>query len=444
MIDYVIKIIMLQVLFLLLYDLFLSKETFFQKNRIYLLVTFLLTFLLPVIKLSWFQKVFSDETSILLSEIVLSPKEVLEQTFILTPQENILPYGIILFWAGVLVFLILFLIKVVRIHALITKNHVEQKEQYSLVTIPNTSNAFSFFRYIFLGDKINSDERRDIISHELIHMKQKHSLDLMLFEVFKIIMWFNPFIYLYQKRISLLHEYLSDSAMIKSLQRDTYINKLLSDLFDVEKFSFVNQFYKHSFIKKRIIMIKKMKSNPVRQLKYLLILPLFICALFYNATTVDRTNKDLEKENKVLISKNTLLKNADTIKELSNAVPFAIIEKVPVFPGCEEVETEGKRRQCFSKKTQQHFVSNFDSSLPNKLKLAPGKKRMVMNFKVDKKGNVTEVEVRGPHPELEKEALRILKLLPKMKPGKQRGKNVAVRYTLPMRIDVAGDKRKTR
>ncbi len=115
-------------------------------------------------------------------------------------------------------------------------------------------------------------------------------------------------------------------------------------------------------------------------------------------------------------------------------VPFAIIEEVPVFPGCTGNREELKI--CFNKKMQKHFSKKFDSDLPNQLGLSPGKKRLIMLFKIDKTGNIIDIRAKAPHPRLQKEALRIIKLLPKMTPGKQRGNPVGVKYTLPMRVEV--------
>lgn len=85
---------------------------------------------------------------------------------------------------------------------------------------------------------------------------------------------------------------------------------------------------------------------------------------------------------------------------------------------------------------QKHFIKKFDSDLPNELGLPPGKKRVIMLFKIGRTGTIIDIKVKAPHPKLEREATRIIKLLPVMTPGKQKGKPVGVKYTLPMRIDV--------
>lgn len=128
------------------------------------------------------------------------------------------------------------------------------------------------------------------------------------------------------------------------------------------------------------------------------------------------------------------IEEAEEVEEVIEDVPFTIIEDVPVFPGCKG--NKAALKKCFSKKVQKHFGRKFDSELPNELGLSPGRKRLIMLFKIDKNGVVTDIRAKAPHPRLQKEAIRILKMLPKMKPGRQRGKPVGVKYTLPMRIDV--------
>ena len=128
------------------------------------------------------------------------------------------------------------------------------------------------------------------------------------------------------------------------------------------------------------------------------------------------------------------IEEAEEAEEVIEDVPFTIIEDVPVFPGCKGNKAELKK--CFNKKMQKHFAKKFDSDLPNELGLSPGRKKIIMLFKIDRTGNIVGIRAKAPHPKLQKEAIRIIKLLPKMKPGRQRGKPVGVKYTLPMRIDV--------
>ncbi|MDT7832688.1 energy transducer TonB [Flavobacteriaceae bacterium S356] len=119
---------------------------------------------------------------------------------------------------------------------------------------------------------------------------------------------------------------------------------------------------------------------------------------------------------------------------LENDVTFLTMEKVPTFPGCKGDNDE--LRACFNKKMQRHFAKKFDAELPNELGLSAGKKNVIMLFVINKEGVITDIKVKAPHPRLRKEAIRIVKKLPKMKPGMQRGTPVGVKYTLPMKVIV--------
>jgi len=115
-------------------------------------------------------------------------------------------------------------------------------------------------------------------------------------------------------------------------------------------------------------------------------------------------------------------------------VPFAVIENVPIYPGCEKGNNDAKRK-CMSEKIRKFVVKKFNTDLAGDLGLT-GRQRINVIFKIDKNGNIVGVRARAPHPRLEKEAARVINLLPKMKPGRQRGKAVTVPYSLPIIFQV--------
>jgi protein TonB len=121
-------------------------------------------------------------------------------------------------------------------------------------------------------------------------------------------------------------------------------------------------------------------------------------------------------------------------EEIVENIPFAIVEEVPVYPGCKG--TKAQKRQCLQDKIKIHVNKKYNLDLPQELGLSPGKKKVFVLFKIDKNGNVTDARARGPHKRLEKEAIRVVNLLPKMTPGKQRGRAVSVSYTLPITLIV--------
>ena len=124
----------------------------------------------------------------------------------------------------------------------------------------------------------------------------------------------------------------------------------------------------------------------------------------------------------------------EEVEEVIEDVSFMIIEDVPVFPGCKGNKEELKK--CFSKKVQKHFSRKFDADLPNELGLSAGRKRVFIGFKIDKTGNIVNVNARAPHPKIKSEVIKVMKQLPRMKPGKQRGKPVGVKYSIPFTLIV--------
>jgi len=121
-------------------------------------------------------------------------------------------------------------------------------------------------------------------------------------------------------------------------------------------------------------------------------------------------------------------------EEIMKEIPFAIIEEAPVYPGCKGTKAELKK--CLQDKINKHVQKHFKTQIAQELGLTAGKKKVYVQFKIDKTGEIVDIRARGPHARLEKEAIRVVKLLPQMTPGKQRTKPVRVSYTLPVTLVV--------
>ena len=124
---------------------------------------------------------------------------------------------------------------------------------------------------------------------------------------------------------------------------------------------------------------------------------------------------------------------SSSIKERQMAegeeIPFALIEQVPLFPGCEQLSTNEEQKKCMSSKIQEHIMKNFNSEVGKGL---TGVNRVIVQFKIDKEGKIADVKARAASPELEKEGIRVVESLPQMTPGKQNGRDVNVMYSLPI------------
>jgi len=141
-------------------------------------------------------------------------------------------------------------------------------------------------------------------------------------------------------------------------------------------------------------------------------------------TIVEST--ETNEQQKVVINQ---VKEVVEEEEVVEDVPFNIIEDAPVYPGCKGDKDALKK--CFSDKVQKLVNDKFNLELANELGLT-GKQRINVMFKIDKSGNITDVQARAPHKRLEAEAIRVVGLLPQMAPGKQRGRPVPVKYSLPI------------
>ena len=285
MINIVIQVVLFQVLFLIAYELLFRKETFFNWNRAYLLITSLASIILPFIKLELFSKVMPTDFFVNLPAVIIGEEnktvpvatQSLPSSMVTTNSFNI-DYTTI--WGiGLLVFTIVLCNKLYRLWKYKHNNSIENREEYSLITITNSTEAFSFLRTIFLGDSIEQNHQESIINHEKVHVKQKHTLDLLWFEALRIVFWFNPLVYLYQKRITEVHEFIADKSASKHQQN--YYENLLAKTFNIAQFSVVNQFYSSSLIKKRIIMLTKEQSQKRKLVKYLTVVPIVLAMLVY-------------------------------------------------------------------------------------------------------------------------------------------------------------------
>lgn len=116
-------------------------------------------------------------------------------------------------------------------------------------------------------------------------------------------------------------------------------------------------------------------------------------------------------------------------------VPFHVIEESAIFPGCEKERSPQARKDCFSKKLDKVIQRKFNTDIAEELGLS-GVQRIYVTFKIDKTGNVTSIQAKAKHPRLQKEAIRVMNLLPKMTPGKQRKKPVAMTFTKPITFRV--------
>ncbi|AZQ59257.1 M56 family peptidase [Maribacter sp. MJ134] len=455
MIQYILECIAFQLVFLVIYDFFLKRETFFQWNRVYLIATYSLSLLLPWIKIDAFSsevpRTFQGYSEFLWNldqKPILLNAEV-SQGFSLAWQEWV-------FIIGALFSFLWFLSKLWRLHQLRSKGTIDYFKNFTQILVQDSHVAFSFFKSIFLGDQLPHKEYNAIISHELVHIKQRHSLDLLFFELMRIGGWFNPLVYVYQHRIAELHEFIADAHVPKE-ERKAHYELLLSQVFQTQHISFVNQFFKTSLIKKRIVMLQKSKSKKIWQLKYLTIVPVLLGMLLYTSCQTEISSEEKKKSplSKKIEALELEINNKDSLtqdekdqlakliyntfprdlKGLSgekgeitySGIPFAVVDEVPVFPGCENL---ADKRACFNERIQKHISKNFNYPQEAQDKGIQGRVNVV--FTIQKDGSIGNVKMRGPDRLLENEVARIIKRLPKMTAGQHKGESVDVPFSIPV------------
>tara|TARA_R110002033_G_scaffold79931_2_gene130960 strand:+ start:28262 stop:31006 length:2745 start_codon:yes stop_codon:yes gene_type:complete len=308
MIQYILESIAFQLLFLIIYDVYLKQETFFQWNRVYLIGTYLLSLIVPLIKLEVLKttvpKTFAVYPEYLWNSNTTTDIEMVVTTTV--EQSFLMPWKSLILFGGMLVALLIFGFKLYQINRLRQKGEIRYLTNFTRVIIENSEVAFSFFKSIFLGDKVVAQEHESIIQHELVHIRQGHSYDLVFFEILRIVNWFNPLVYIYQSRISELHEFIADAQVAKTHKKEQY-QLLLSQVFQTQHISFINPFFKTSLIKKRIVMLQKSKSKKIFQLKYLVLVPLVFGMLIYTSaapeSSLDTVGITQDEDDAALIKK---------------------------------------------------------------------------------------------------------------------------------------------
>ncbi len=501
MTQYIIEAVIFQLLFLLMYDLLLKKETFFAYNRWYLLLTPLVALALPLLQIKTLGNIVPSESLVMLPEVYLgggAPTEVTPVGSLTASDPFSINWWLVAYLMGVLFNSVLFIKKYRVLKSLFRNKIISTEKNLRIIEVPDSNIACTFFNSVFLGDQLKKEELQQILSHEKIHAKQKHSADLLFFELLKIILWFNPLIYIYQARIAMLHEFIADAGVVKTVEKKTYYQQLLNTAFSTENISFINQFFNHSLIKKRIIMLQKSRSKTISKFKFLILLPLMLAMLTYvscseeiedstvleEESTVDSSeiltvkvedfgNQTEEERMKIKEALNgfkdsdfqtiritdgtsglEMTKNAEEempnitmigepVKRSTSSskgfsggdVPFAVIDEVPVFPGCEGLSSNEARKDCMSEKIKTFVNENFNVEAA-KPYAKPGMNRIYVQFRINKDGSVEEMGIRASSPQLEEEARKVVSQFPKMTPGKQEGQEVGVLYSLPISFQV--------
>ena len=445
MINYLFEVSLCWTGFYLFYAFFLSKETFFHLNRTYLLSTLLLGLALPLFDLSAFlienNTATIDSTNYL--ETITVSVQSLEQTMemaVITPIANslsVLDVMLWIYWIGVIIMFLRFLFGFSQIAKLYVTSERQKEDTHTLVLTNGNHLPFSFFHLFFKSKNLalSDSDQEKITQHELAHIEGKHSIDVLLLELVSILVWCSPLVHFYKSSLRNIHEYVADANVLRNTSKKHYGQLLLQVFQNSPGIALANNFI-HSQLKKRIKMMTKTQSSKKAYWKYLVALPLIGILAFAltKADVIAQTSSNLTSNE---ISKRThpVLKN----KQSGDPI-FTVVEQMPRFPGCEDIEGDQEaKKDCSNKKLIQFIIDNI--TYPETAKKNNVEGIVVIRFVIDKEGHPNSLVVlRSLHPECDAEAKRIINMMPQFTPGKQNGENVNVYYTLPVRYKLTDTK----
>ncbi len=274
---YLIEVSVCLAIFYLIYEVFFSEETFFQRNRYYLLYTSLLSLMLPLLQFDF----RNDKNQVLtrLNELTVNTKSIEDQiSGFSVGYENLL---IVLYLSVAFILSARFLYQLYRIKSILNDSKIEYLREYKLVRTEGKIPTSSYMQYLFWDNslELKQEEAEKILAHEVKHIRDRHTYDLIYIQIYQIFFWFNPIVYLYEKSLKECHEFIADNAVLTEANLKSYNQLIVQSLFKKLNLNLTHNF-NQSIIKKRIDMTLKARTHDWMFAKMLLLLPLLSLLLF--------------------------------------------------------------------------------------------------------------------------------------------------------------------
>lgn len=416
-------------LFYAFYKLFCCRDTFFRWRRFALLGFLAISFLYPLLDIQHWVK---EQPSIveladyyaaiiMAEEITGTPSTVTLQT------PDLMTICIHIYWLGVIILSARFLIQLYSIFRMRWQGKVDYIQGQRIICVPTEANPFSFFQWIFIYRPRAYNNVEEIMMHEQTHVKQWHSIDVVVSEIITIVCWFNPFMWLLKNEIRLNLEYLADNKVAEVLQDTKVYQYHLLGLASQNRQTGLYNNFNVSHLKHRIIMMNKKRTCTAGRIKYALFAPLAIALLLASNISCVSNEKKAEQTAETPAETPALQEVESTSQETETPTEkliFTVVEEMPEFTG--------GMGECmkFISKNIQYPPEAIEKEIQG---------RVIVQMVITDEGDVTDAKVvRGVDPLLDKEALRVINLMPKWKPGKQRGKAVNVKYTIPVMFRLSG------
>jgi TonB family protein len=414
--------------FYLVYRIFLHRDTMHGRNRAFIILSVLAALALPLITVHTSKPMNFPVFGKVLSEVLVTGSE---SEIALTGDAAILvsvfKWISIIYVAGLLLFLAKFAVDLSELVILITRKKNLGSNLIRLHGL-NTS-GFSAFGHIFVTDSLSHREENEIIRHEQNHLNHKHSSDIVFIEFIKAVQWFNPAIHLFERSLRAVHEYQADQECInKGTSVSTYQKILLNQIFRSRVFRISNSFSNPSLVKKRMIMMTKRPTCSLANLKLLIIIPVTASVLLAFSTCTEQKTFQEETQQEAspppppppVPAERLSVHEQTNIEE--SPEPFVVVEQMPYFPGGEIA-------------LLKYLTDN--TKYPESAKIAGIQGKVIVRFAIDEEGRAgRESVLKGVDPELDAEALRVVRSLPRFEPGRQGGKAVPVWYMVPLNFSL--------
>lgn len=421
----------------------------------------------------WLKKqepIMTALSTIQLDEFIITPDGVGDTTVF--SLENVLWT---IFGAVILLFLIRIIIQLISIIRQRVRGTKMELHGVPIIRVDDKITPFSFFKWIFINPELHTEDQiAEILEHELTHVRQWHSADVIVAQVQKILCWFNPAAWLMEREIRINLEYLADNQVLKSgFEPKKYQYHLLSLTYETGADSKLGNQFNVSPIKKRIKMMNSKKTKKAGLLKYALIIPVALAMLLMSSmqdiiastTQAEKAETPVaeqavaEPETSVKIEIKEQPKKPEQLKIVAATEPKTD-EKSNVFDevtvagyGFDDKEVSDKKKKVYEvvevppvfpggeKAMFNYLMMNI--KYPEEAHKQNIQGRVMVQFVVNETGKVESPKVLNRIDSmLEAEALRVVSSMPDWTPGKQGGKNVSVRYTLPIQFKLRSDSKK--
>ena len=458
---YDLKVAVMLAVFYMFYRLLLARETFHRVNRIVLLLTAVASFVLPLCVITMHETVTVEAVpTIQVGDMMMNAAPIAEPA---TPWWQILLP--ILFIIGMVATLGNTLWSLFKIISLISKSEKYPQDDGTIICVTGNADMapFSWMLYIVMNRSDYEEHNETILAHERGHIRLHHSWDLLLVDTLTAFQWFNPAIWMLRSDLRAIHEYEADGEVLsQGINARQYQYLLITKAASIGGYSLANGI-SHSTLKNRINMMLHKKSNPTRLLKLIALIPIVAVALAVNAETVTDyvygepetlqpvkkgkvnatiktgmnsaitvvaadAEQDAEQADNNTNKVNDIVKDKEgddpDLQKNDNDKAYDVVEEMPQYPG-----GVGKLME---------YVS-MNVRYPKEAESKSIQGRVIITFVVEKDGSITDAEViKSVDPALDAEALRVVKAMPKWTPGKQEGKPIRVKYTMPITFALQG------